>query len=258
MTSDLTNNTDATDRRMPPARLTAVVAVIAVDLHRRFHAAVLGRRAAAPPAMGPLGRQQVGPARRPGGGAEGHRRGGGGRRQGGVGRGGGEAGEVGGDLSDGSDWTRADVDGHVFLDGDAELLPSLHRHRVWKQKHRFTAAPCWTEAVHQSNRSAQNPFRSCFNPTVNHINSIWTYLWLQHTLEGRKQIFSPQTTDPLMAPPPNVPSNTTKRQKVPPLSINLLFIKGRKSFHPSSVCWEIFSNIFQFIISDQLIKSEEG
>ena len=43
---------------------------------------------------------------------------------------GGQAGEVGGDLTDGSDGAGADVDGHVFLDGDAELLSSPHRHRV--------------------------------------------------------------------------------------------------------------------------------
>lgn len=61
--------------------------------------------------------------------AEGH--GGGGRVQGHrPGGGGGQAGEVGGDLSDGSDGAGADVDGHVFLDGDAELRSSPYRHRV--------------------------------------------------------------------------------------------------------------------------------
>lgn len=53
-------------------------------------------------------------------------------RVGGQGAGGGgrQTGEVGGDLSDGSNGAGADVDGHVFLDGDAELLSSPHRHRV--------------------------------------------------------------------------------------------------------------------------------
>lgn len=67
--------------------------------------------------------------------AEGGRGEGGVRRQGGVrgdrcGRGGRQAGEVGGDLPDGPDGTGTDVYGHVFLDRDAELLSSLHRHRV--------------------------------------------------------------------------------------------------------------------------------
>lgn len=52
------------------------------------------------------------------------------------GGGGGQAGEVGGDLSDGSDGAGADVNCHVFLNGDAEFLSSTHRHRVWKRKAR--------------------------------------------------------------------------------------------------------------------------
>lgn len=117
---------------MPTARLTAVVTVGAVDLHRRVHAAGQRQRPApAGPAVGQQRRQEVSPAH-PGGhgaGAE-DQRGGGGVWGDGAGGGGGQAGEVGGDLSDGSDGAGANVNGHVFLDGDAELLSSPHRHRV--------------------------------------------------------------------------------------------------------------------------------
>lgn len=121
---------------MPTARLTAVVTVGAVDLHRRVHAAGQRQRpadtdATAGPAVSQQRRQEVSPAH-PGSheaGAEGQW--GGGRVRGhGAGGGGGPAGEVGGDLSDGSDGAGANVNGHVFLDGDAELLSSPHRHRV--------------------------------------------------------------------------------------------------------------------------------
>lgn len=61
-------------------------------------------------------------------GAEGQRRG---KVRGHRGGGGwGQAGEVGGDLADGSDGAGTDVNGHVFLDGDAELVSSPYRHRV--------------------------------------------------------------------------------------------------------------------------------
>lgn len=63
-------------------------------------------------------------------GAEGRRRGHGGVGGDGGGGGGGQAGEVGGDLANGSDGAGANVYGHVFLDGDAELLSSPNRHRV--------------------------------------------------------------------------------------------------------------------------------
>lgn len=119
-------------RHMPTARLTAVVTVGAVDLHRSVHAAGQRQRAApARPAVGQKRRQELSPAH-PGGdgaGAEGQRGGGGVRGDGGGG-GGRQAGEVRGNLSDGSDGAGANVNGHVFLDGDAELLSSPHRHRV--------------------------------------------------------------------------------------------------------------------------------
>lgn len=84
---------------MPTAKLTAVVTVRAVDLHRRVHAAGQGQRAAAAAARSPVGqqrRQEVSPSH-PGGhgaGAEGQR--GGGRVWGyRGGGGGGQAWEIG-------------------------------------------------------------------------------------------------------------------------------------------------------------------
>lgn len=46
----------------------------------------------------------------------------------------GETGEVSRDLSDWSDRARADVYGHVFLDGDGEFLSFTHRHRAEGKK----------------------------------------------------------------------------------------------------------------------------
>lgn len=117
---------------MPTAKLTAVVTVRAVDLHRRVHAARQRQRPA--PARTPVGqqrRQEVRSAHPGGHGAraEGHRGDGGVWGDRGWG-GGGQTWEIGRDLSDGSDGAGANVNGHVFLDGDAELLSSPHRHRV--------------------------------------------------------------------------------------------------------------------------------
>lgn len=50
--------------------------------------------------------------------------------EGGSGR---EAREVGGDLTNGAYGPRADIDGHVLLDGDAQTFSFSHSHRAGKE-----------------------------------------------------------------------------------------------------------------------------
>lgn len=135
-------------------RLTVVVAVAAVDLDGRVHAAHGRQRAPAARRPRQERRQQAAASspsptnttdrgRAMGAGAEcrGSRHLVGRERLGEGGRGR-QAREVGRDLTDGADGTRTHVDGHVLLDGDGQTLSFSHSHRAteedWSHKKRKT------------------------------------------------------------------------------------------------------------------------